>query len=113
MWAVMLRSAHRFVLRSALLALMFVCALAAAQMRAIPAEAKRAAIRHVQENVVEINGTQVLLSPGAQIRDTENRLLVPGVLTDSVLAKYLFDAQGQVWRIWVLTPAEAAEPDPR
>ena len=101
------------MLRIALLALMFVCASAAAQMRAIPGDAKRAAIRHVQETVVEINGARALLAPGAQIRDTENRLIVPTAIPDGVLAKYLLNEQGEVRRVWILTPAEAAQSDPR
>lgn len=96
-----------------LAALLFACAGAMAQMRTIPGDAKRAAIRHVQETVVALDGERALLAPGAQIRDTDNRLIVPTAIPEGVLAKYLLDAQGQVRRVWILTPAEAAQSDPR
>jgi hypothetical protein len=32
-------------------------------------------------------------------------------LPAGVLVKYLPDAHGQVWRIWILSPQEAAQPD--
>ena len=92
-----------------LAALLLVCASAAAQMRAIPDDAKRAAIRHVQETVVELNGARALLAPGVQIRDAENRLIVPTAIPDGVLVKYLLDAQGQVRRVWILSPDETAQ----
>ena len=93
----------------ALSALLLVCAAAAAQMRAIPGDAKRAAFRHLQETMVELNGERALLAPGAQVRDAENRLIVPSAVTVSVLAKYVLDAQGKVWRVWILAPDEAAQ----
>ena len=97
------------MLRIALLSLLLACASAFAQMRAIPADAKRAEIRHLQDTVVELNGTRARLAPGAQIRDPENRLVVPTAIPDGVLVKYLVDAQGEIRRVWILSPAEAAQ----
>jgi hypothetical protein len=97
------------MIRIPLLALLFVCASAAAQMRSIPGDAKRAEIRHVQDTVVELDGARARLAPGAQIRDAENRLVVPTAIPGGALVKYLLDAQGQVRRVWILSPAETAQ----
>ena len=90
-----------------LAASLLAAATAAAQMRSIPADAKRAEIRHVQDAVVELDGARARLAPGAQIRDAENRLIVPAALPAGVAVKYLVDAQGEIRRVWVLSPAEA------
>jgi hypothetical protein len=85
---------------------------ALAQLRAIPDDAKRGTVRPVREMVVEIDGAQARLSPGAQIRNTDNRILLPTALPpDPLLVKYLVDPAGMVHRIWILTPEEAAKPD--
>ena len=81
---------------------------AAGQLRTIPSDAERAQIRHVQENVVELNGQQAQLAPGAQIRDASNRLIVPMALPPAAVVKYRLDEKGQVREIWVLTDEEAA-----
>ena len=85
-------------------------ALAWAQTRSIPGEAKRGEIRHVQETIVAIDGAEQRLAPGAQIRDQANRLLVPAAWPAGAQVKYLFDAEGFVRRVWILTPEEAAKP---
>ena len=86
---------------------------AGAQLRTIPADAKRAALSHVQGMTVEIDGTRTELASGAQIRDANNMIVLPVALPAGVLVKYLPDAQGQVWRVWILSPQEAAQPDPK
>ncbi len=96
----------------AAIAALLMATAAHAQMRSIPAEARRAELRHLQEMVVELNGTPVRLAAAAQIRDQSNRIVLPASLTETSLVRYLTDPQGQVTRIWILTPAEAAQPDP-
>ena len=81
---------------------------AAGQLRTIPADAERAQIRHVQENVIQLNGQLAQLAPGAQIRDASNRLIVPMALPADAIVKYRLDEKGQVREIWVLTEEEAA-----
>jgi hypothetical protein len=82
-----------------------------AQLRTIPQEAKRGEIRHLQDMLVEIDGKQQRLSPGAQIRDTDNRLLVPTALPEKSDVKYLFDGAGMVHRVWILSAKEKAQAD--
>ncbi len=91
----------------------FVACAAQAQLRTIPAEAKRATMSHVHGMTVEIDGKLTQLAPGAQIRDGGNRIVVPMAVPPGVRIKYLPDAQGQVARIWILSPQEEAQPEPK
>ncbi len=91
-----------------LFAALLVAHAATAQLRTIPADAKLGEIRHVNAMLVELDGKPVQLSPGAQIRDPDNRLMLPVSLSGKQSVKYLLDAQGMVHRIWVLTAQERA-----
>jgi hypothetical protein len=102
-------------MRRKLLALL-ICALvmpaaAMAQVRQIPDSAKRGSIVHIQDTMVEIDGQPMRLSAGAQTRSRENLIIVPMSLPRGALVKYTLDGTGQIHRIWVLTPQEAAAPD--
>ena len=79
-----------------------------AQLRGIPAEAKPATLRHMQDMIVELNGKPARLSPGAQIRDPFNRLVLPASLAAKTVVKYQADASGMVHRVWILSPEEVA-----
>ena len=83
-----------------------------AQLRSIPATAQRGEIRHLQGMLVEINGTPVMLAPGAQIRDASNRIIMPSAVPPGARMRYLLDAQGMPFRVWLLTRREAVQPDP-
>jgi hypothetical protein len=102
-------------MRRKLLAVL-ICALvvpmaAVAQVRQIPDSARRASIVHIQDTVVEVDGQRMRLSAGAQIRSRENLFIVPMSLPRGALVKYTLDGAGQIHRVWVLTPEEAAAPD--
>ena len=106
--------------RSVLHSVLVVAALAAAapaadaQLRAIPAEAKRGEMRHLQDMNVEIDGKQARLSPGAQIRDASNMIVLPAALPSGSLVKYLLEpSSGMVQRVWIMTPFERSQPDPK
>ena len=86
---------------------------AQAQLRTIPADAKRATMSHVQGMTVELNGKKTEMAAGAQIRDANNMIVLPTALPSGSLIKFMPDAQGQVWRVWILSPQEAAQPDPK
>ena len=87
--------------------LLLAASLAGAQVRSIPDDARVGQIRHLQDMVVEIDGAAQQLAPGAQIRDASNRIIVPAAIPPGTLIKYLVDANGQVHRVWILTPEEA------
>lgn len=91
----------------------FAALAAQAQLRSIPADAKRAAMSHVQGMTVEIDGKRTELAAGAQIRDANNMIVLPTALPPNSLVKFMPDLQGQVWRVWILSPQEAAQPDPK
>ena len=96
--------------------ILLICALmlpaaAMAQLRQIPDTAKRGHIVHIQDTIVEIDGERMRLSAGAQIRSRDNMIMVPMSLPPDSLVKYTLDAMGQIHRVWVLTPEEAAAPD--
>ena len=86
-------------------------ALALAQFRTIPKEAKRGEIRSLGQMDVAIDGRKLRLSPGAQIRDAGNRVTLPTALPPDAKVKYLLDGQNMVHRVWILSPQEIAQPD--
>lgn len=94
----------------AVLLLALHCAAAAAQqLRTIPADAKVGTLRHLQDTIVEIDGVRARLSPGAQIRDPSNRLVLPVAIPPGVTVKYQRDDAGLVSQVWMLTRREVAQ----
>src|SRR4051812_14552489 len=80
---------------------------AAAQLRTIPANAKRGQMSFLSENNVELNGKPLRLSPGAQIRDPLNRIIMPATLPPNSIVRMQLDSAGNVHRVWILSPEEA------
>jgi hypothetical protein len=97
-------------LRLGISLLCFVAAGAQAQVRNIPEQAKGGAITHLQGMIVSIDGVAVRLAPGAQIRDQDNRLVVPTAVPPGSQIKYLLDHEGMVRQVWILRPEEAQQP---
>jgi hypothetical protein len=88
---------------------LFPDSLARAQLRTIPDAAKSGKIQHLQDMYVVIDGARKRLAPGAQIRDANNRLVLPVSIPAGARAKYLTDAEGMVRQVWLLSPKEASE----
>ena len=86
---------------------------ALAQLRTIPKEARLGELRHLQDMYVEIDGKSRQLSPGAQIRDADNRLVLPTSLTGKAPVRYLVDGTGLVHRVWILSAQEKAKLPPK
>jgi hypothetical protein len=101
------------MIRSVCFAICFALAAGAAeaQLRSIPADAKRATMSHVEGMTVELDGKRAQLAAGAQIRDGRNMIVVPTMLPKGILVKYQLDTEGRVGRVWILSPQEAAQPD--
>lgn len=97
----------------AALALAVVAGAVQAQLRTVPADAKRGTLTHVGQSEVRLDGKQARLSPGAQIRDENNRIVLPTMLPPDSKVKYLPDAVGNLHRIWILSQQEIAQPDPK
>ena len=96
----------------AFLVLLCCAPIASAQLRTIPKQAVLGELRHLEAMVVEIDGKPRSLSPGAQIRDPDNRLVIPASLMEKSKVRYLVDPQGQVHRVWILSAAERAKLPP-
>ena len=84
-------------------------AMAMAQRRTLPANAAHGKIRHLQDMVVQIDGKQARLARGAQVRDANNRILVPTAIPAGSLVRYTINPQGEIAAVWLLTAHEAAQ----
>jgi hypothetical protein len=90
---------------------LLLAASALAQTRPIPDEAKRGLIRHDQEMAVTVDGMPMRLAPGAVIRNAINLIVVPTAMPrEGAWADFTMDNNGQIFRVWLLTPAEMAKP---
>jgi hypothetical protein len=97
----------------AALALAAAAAAATAQVgvRTLPEDARRGYLSFVHENVVALDGKELKLAPGGQIRGANNLLVLPTQLPRSSFVKYQLDGQGNLFRAWILTAEEAKQPD--
>jgi hypothetical protein len=79
----------------------------------IPAEAQRGVIRHLKEMAVAVDNRPVQLAPGAQIRNQQNLIIVPmSIPPGGAPADYILNVDGELFRAWLLTPRELAQPKP-
>lgn len=103
---------HQFISAGIAALSLLLASTAGAQLRTIPDDAKRGTLKPVREMIVEINGDQMRLAPGAQIRNRENRIVLPVALSQQgQKVKYLVDSVGMVQRVWIMTDEEAAKSD--
>jgi hypothetical protein len=102
------RSWSRRIFRGALTAVLLACVSSSvwAQMRTLPATAKRATLTGYENPFVIVNGERKRLAPGAVIYDVHNRMILPGYLPDRADVAYATDPTGHVMRIYLLTPYE-------
>jgi hypothetical protein len=90
-----------------------VSVLAQARPSPIPQDSKRGYIRHVREMAVTVDDKAMQLAAGAIIRDRQNLIIVPVTIPrEGAWAAYNLDRDGQVFRVWLLTPDELARPGP-
>ncbi len=82
----------------------------AGDLRQFPADTKRATFDGFEGGGVKLGRQTLALAPGLQIRDRENLIVLPAMLAGptDLPVRVQFDVTGAVWRIWILTPAEAA-----
>jgi hypothetical protein len=88
---------------------------ALAQVRTIPADAKRGEMSYLPDMAVQVDGQKLALAPGIQIRDPLNMIVVPAALPEKTVVMYRLDDFGMVRQVWILTPEEAeatAPPNP-
>ena len=82
-----------------------------AVFRTLPPDAKAGYLSHVRENILSLDGRQIRLAPGGQIRGANNLIIQPTVVPPDSLVRYQLDASGDLMRAWILTPDEAAKVD--
>ena len=79
----------------------------------IPEDSLRGVIRHVEQMAVIIDDKPIQLATGAQIRNQLNLIIVPmAIPREGAWADYTLNGDGQVFRVWLLTPDEIARPKP-
>ena len=78
--------------------------------RAFPQNTLRGAMTFGTDRQIALNGRATSLSPGARVRDQENRIVQPHTLTGArFLVHYTFDiGDAQVRDVWILRAGEAA-----
>lgn len=77
-----------------------------AQLRTLPANAKRTTLAGYENPFVVLGGEKKRLAPGAVIFDVHNRMILPGYLPAEADVVYTTDPTGLVMRIYLLTPFE-------
>ena len=79
----------------------------------IPEDSRLGYIRHVEEMAVTVDDKAMQLAAGAIIRDRQNLIIVPVTIPrEGAWAAYSLDRDGQVFRVWLLTPDELARTRP-
>jgi hypothetical protein len=79
----------------------------------IPQDSTRGYIRHVEQMAVTVDDKAMQLAVGALIRDQQNLIIVPvSIPRGGAWAAYNLDRDGQILRVWLLTPEELARPRP-
>lgn len=76
--------------------------------RVLPPAAKAGEMTASQYPEVKVDGTVYRLAPGAVLFDQSNRAILPGYLPQAAKVFYLLDMQGQISKLWIMTPEEAA-----
>jgi len=62
---------------------------------------------------VIVDDKAMQLAAGATVRNQQNLIIVPmSIPREGAWADYMLDRDGQVLRVWLLTPAELARPRP-
>jgi hypothetical protein len=89
----------------------------AQSQRPLPASARLADFEMRQYPEILLNGELARMSAGGQIRDAQNRIVMPAGISGTHPVLYERDPSGQVSRIWILTADEVkaakARPQPK
>jgi hypothetical protein len=80
-------------------------------VRALPEAARKGRMQPPANGQVQIDGKTYALSPGAQIRNELNMIVMPTMVQVPVTVRFTTDMNGLVQRVWILSVAEARLPD--
>ena len=79
--------------------------------RPFPGHAKRGKMSPAAHPMIVIEGKTRQLSPGARIWNENNLIEMPASLRGSdIVVNYTENDQGDIDRVWILTPEEATQP---
>ena len=81
--------------------------------RSFPPDAKKGELLPPIQRELQINGATMIAAPGLQVRGKNNLIVMPNTLQGAQPIRYQLDQTGNVLRIWILTAAEQAAPDPK
>ena len=82
--------------------------------RLFPPQTKRGEMSNVDFPTVKINGAERRLAAGAWIKNENNTIDMPVTLRGrEFVVNYTEDNEGNVSRVWILSPAEASAPLPK
>ena len=77
--------------------------------RTLPPEAKQGVmLPPLDDGVVVIDGHPLPLAPTAQFRNQQNLIVMPMTIQERKDVVYLADANGAIFRIWMISPTEAS-----
>jgi hypothetical protein len=81
--------------------------------RPFPPIAKRGALSNADHPMVMLNGKERKLSAGAWIKNERNMIDMPASLRGrEFVVNYTENSQGEIDRVWILSPLEAQQPAP-
>lgn len=90
------------------------CVAASAFERPFPQTAKRGTLSMQDYPSIEIDGKERRLSAGAWIKNENNTIDMPVTLRGrEFTVNYTENLQGEIDRVWILSPQEAKRPAPR
>lgn len=75
-------------------------------VRNFPVDSKLGNLTAVSFPVFTINGQQVQMGAGGQIRGIDNLIILPSVANYIGIIRYQLDVTGNLHRVWILTPDE-------
>ena len=84
------------------------CVQMAHAARTFPPDAVAGQVKDYAYPMVQLDDHAYRLAPGALIYDGFNRIIAPNHLPQGAKVLYRIDGQGQVSKMWLLTPEEAA-----
>ena len=87
--------------------LAFAAGVAFGAPREYPPKARMADMYGIEFRTIHLADRSLNLAPGAQIRNQRNLIVQPITITAPARIRYLLDRDGQVSRVWILTPEEA------
>lgn len=76
-------------------------------VRMLPEESRTGSMLPPDGWEVQINGKIYPISPGLQIRNELNMIILPSMVQDLVKVRFVVDPSGAVHRVWILSAAEA------